>query len=195
MGDRFLQNGKNGLVLHTDVGIQVTGNVANYSELTKDYQPVPKRQPAQKKSTVEQKARLYPKHMDFEDNRLYVLTRAIENRIGIDGEEARRDAGFVMDIFGYDDRVIDNILQPEDRQLFYILEEEGMIETQREETILYDGREWRTHYWRLKKDVIMRYSKEQKIEPQKSEPKKESEKDFYENLWDSEKKEDKEEQG
>ncbi|MBN1861194.1 MAG: hypothetical protein JW840_07015 [Candidatus Thermoplasmatota archaeon] len=88
------------------------------------------------------------------------LSRAIANRVGIDIEEARRDAGFVMDIFGFDDRVIDNVLDPEDRQLFYILEEEGMLTTEREETTLYDGREWRTHYWRLKKDTIARYSKE-----------------------------------
>ncbi len=30
-------------------------------------------------------------------------------------------------------------LDPEDRQLFYILEEEGMLTTEREETTLYDG--------------------------------------------------------
>lgn len=88
------------------------------------------------------------------------LSKAIANRVGIDIEEARRDAGFVMDIFGFDDRVIDNVLDPEDRQLFYILEEEGMLTTEREETTLYDGREWRTHYWRLKKDTIARYCKE-----------------------------------
>lgn len=88
------------------------------------------------------------------------LSKAIANRVGIDIEEARRDAGFVMDIFGFDDRVIDNVLDPEDRQLFYILEEEGMLTTEREETTLYDGREWRTHYWRLKKETIAKYSKE-----------------------------------
>ena len=88
------------------------------------------------------------------------LSKAISNRVGIDIDEAQRDAGFVMDIFGFDDRVIDNVLDPEDRQLFYILEEEGMLTTEREESTLYDGREWRTHYWRLRKDIIFRYSKE-----------------------------------
>ncbi|MBU0497804.1 MAG: hypothetical protein KKG04_07615 [Candidatus Thermoplasmatota archaeon] len=88
------------------------------------------------------------------------LSRAIANRVGIGIDEARRDAGFVMDIFGFDDRVIDNVLDPDDRQLFYILEEEGMLTTEREETTLYDGREWRTHYWRLRKDIIINYAKE-----------------------------------
>jgi len=90
------------------------------------------------------------------------LSKAIANRVGIGIEEARRDAGFVMDIFGFQDRVIDNVLDPEDRQLFYILEEEGMLTTEREETTLYDGREWRTHYWVIRKDVILKYAKDEK---------------------------------
>ena len=103
------------------------------------------------------------------------LSRAIANRVGIDIEEARRDAGFVMDIFGFDDRVIDNVLDPEDRQLFYILEEEGMLTTEREETTLHDGREWRTHYWVLRKNVILRYSQTQSrrvrsVFPEKRQP-------------------------
>ncbi|HVQ00935.1 MAG TPA: DUF6015 family protein [Candidatus Thermoplasmatota archaeon] len=119
------------------------------------------------------------------------LSKAIANRVGIDIEEARRDAGFVMDIFGFDDRVIDNVLDPEDRQLFYILEEEGMLTTEREETTLYDGREWRTHYWRLKKDTIARYAKEKTSEHgtliDKRQPKNVSDDDIYnsidEELW------------
>src|SRR5687768_8301 len=79
---------------------------------------------------------------------------AISNRIGIEEEDAVRDANFVMDIFGFNDRIIDNVLEPEDRQLFYILEEEGLLTTEREETTLYDGREWRTHYWLFRKDKV-----------------------------------------
>jgi hypothetical protein len=117
------------------------------------------------------------------------LSKAIANRVGIDIEEARRDAGFVMDIFGFDDRVIDNVLDPEDRQLFYILEEEGMLTTEREETTLYDGREWRTHYWRLKKDTIARYSKDSNIERStlivdKKQPKNVSDDDIYNTIED-----------
>jgi len=89
------------------------------------------------------------------------LSKAIANRVGIDIEEARRDAGFVMDIFGFQDRIIDNVLDPEDRQLFYILEEEGMLTTEREETTLYDGREWRTHYWVIRKDTILKFAKDE----------------------------------
>ncbi|MGB0653422.1 MAG: DUF6015 family protein [Thermoplasmatota archaeon] len=90
------------------------------------------------------------------------LSMAISNRIGIDEEDAQRDANFVMDIFGFDDRVIDNVLEPEDRQLFYILEEEGMLTTEREETTLYDGREWRTHYWLFKRTQVFHMSAEER---------------------------------
>lgn len=83
------------------------------------------------------------------------LSQAIQDRIGLPQDEADRDASFVMDIFGFDDRIIDNVLEPEDRQLFYILEEEGLLTTEREETSLYDGREWRTHYWLFRKDKIL----------------------------------------
>jgi len=83
------------------------------------------------------------------------LSQAVQERIGLISEEADRDAEFVMDIFGFNDRIIDNVLEPEDRQLFYILEEEGLLTTEREETTLYDGREWRTHYWLFRKDRIL----------------------------------------
>jgi len=91
---------------------------------------------------------------------LDILSKAISNKTGIDIEEARKNAGFVLDIFGYNDRIIDNVLEYEDRQLFYILEEEGMLATDHEDTILYDGREWRTHYWILKKNTILKYAKD-----------------------------------
>jgi DNA-binding transcriptional regulator PaaX len=90
------------------------------------------------------------------------LSMAIANRIGIAEDEASRNALFVMDIFGFDDRVIDNVLEPEDRQLFYMLEEEGMLTTEREETTLYDGREWRTHYWLFKKNAIKTMSENER---------------------------------
>lgn len=46
------------------------------------------------------------------------LAMAISNRVKIDVESAMGDANFVMDLFGFEDRIIDNVLEPEDRQLF-----------------------------------------------------------------------------
>lgn len=103
------------------------------------------------------------------------LARAIANKIGISIEEAKKDAEFIMDIFGFDDRVIDNVLDPEGRQLFYILEEEGLLSTEREETTLYDGREWRTHYWQLNKENILKFAKEGAKQQEEKERKEKSE--------------------
>ncbi len=86
------------------------------------------------------------------------LTRAIKNSIdrsGMKETEARTMAQHVMNFFGYSERIIDNVLEPEDRDAFYMLEDSGLLTTEREETTLYDGREWRIHYWLFRKDKIM----------------------------------------
>jgi hypothetical protein len=46
-------------------------------------------------------------------------------------------------------------LEPEDRDAFYQLEDTGILTTEREETTLYDGREWRIHYWLFRKERIL----------------------------------------
>ncbi|HWG91696.1 MAG TPA: DUF6015 family protein [Candidatus Thermoplasmatota archaeon] len=102
--------------------------------------------------------RMSRREADLEIITVEDLSQAIQDRIGLVEEESSRDAEFVMDIFGFNDRIIDNVLEPEDRQLFYILEEEGLLTTEREETTLYDGREWRTHYWLFRKDKILGYA-------------------------------------
>jgi hypothetical protein len=70
-------------------------------------------------------------------------------------EQARSMARHVMNFFGYSERIIDNILEPEDRDAFYMLEDSGILTTEREETTLYDGREWRIHYWLFRKERIL----------------------------------------
>jgi len=86
------------------------------------------------------------------------LTIAISNSIdksaGMEEEQAYMLARHVLNFFGYSDRIIDNILEPEDRDAFYMLEDAGLLTTEREETTLYDGREWRIHYWLFRKEKI-----------------------------------------
>jgi len=93
------------------------------------------------------------------------LTRAIKNsidRTGMKEEEARAMATHVLNFFGYSERIIDNVLEPEDRDAFYMLEDSGILTTEREETTLYDGREWRIHYWMFRKERIAELSEAQK---------------------------------
>jgi len=86
------------------------------------------------------------------------LTKAIRNSIdhrGMEEDAAHEMAQHVLNFFGFNDRIIDNVLEPEDRDAFYMLEDSGLLTTEREETTLYDGREWRIHYWLFKKDRII----------------------------------------
>ena len=93
------------------------------------------------------------------------LTRAIKNsidRAGMKDDEARSMAQHVLNFFGYSERIIDNVLEPEDRDAFYMLEDSGILTTEREETTLYDGREWRIHYWMFRKERIAELVRAQK---------------------------------
>lgn len=104
-------------------------------------------------------------HIPYQSNdiiTLEILSQAIEERIGLNPEDAERDAEFLLDLFGFDDRIIDHHLQPEDRQLFYILQDHSLLTTEMEETRIYDGREWRTHYWTFRKNVILNAPENQK---------------------------------
>lgn len=90
---------------------------------------------------------------------IHDLTMAIKNSIdsssrAMEEEEAYDLAHRVLNFFGYADRIIDNILEPEDRDAFYMLEDAGILTTEREETTLYDGREWRIHYWLFRREMI-----------------------------------------
>ncbi len=86
------------------------------------------------------------------------LSLAIQNSIdssyGMEDEQAYDLAHHVLNFFGYADRIIDNVLEPEDRDAFYMLEDAGILTTEREETTLYDGREWRIHYWLFRREKI-----------------------------------------
>ena len=85
------------------------------------------------------------------------LAKAIKNSIdksGMEEDAAKTMAKHVLNFFGYSDRIIDNVLEPEDRDAFYMLEDSGLLTTEREETTLYDGREWRIHYWLFRKEKI-----------------------------------------
>lgn len=69
-------------------------------------------------------------------------------------------ADYLMSFFGFSDEVIDNLLTPEDRDVFYMLEEEGLLTTRREEISLKRGKLWRIHYWIIKKDYVKKLAAE-----------------------------------
>jgi len=87
------------------------------------------------------------------------VERALKKTVGRKGmsdQELKNLAEYLMSFFGYADEVIDNRLTSEDRDVFYMLEEEGLLTTTQEEVLLKKGKLWRIHYWILKKDQIIR---------------------------------------
>ncbi len=94
---------------------------------------------------------------------LNALSMAVRRSVGHDGmrkEDAEAIASNILNFFGFNERIIDNVLEPDDRDTFYMLEDCGILETERDETTLYDGREWRIHYWMFRKDRILELARE-----------------------------------
>lgn len=89
------------------------------------------------------------------------MAEAIEHKLGLPKQKSTKIAEFILDVFGYETRIIDNILKPDERQIFYMLEAEGLMTTERETNRLYDGREWLTHYWELRRNMILHYTHNQ----------------------------------
>ena len=89
------------------------------------------------------------------------LADAIVRLVGMAPEEfpaAESMADHLLGFFGYQDRVIDNMLEPTDRNMFYQFQDWGLLKTISEETTLWDGREWRIHYWLLNTDKILNWT-------------------------------------
>jgi hypothetical protein len=87
---------------------------------------------------------------------------ALKNTLGKKGmveEDVKKLAEYLLSFFGYTDEVIDNRLTSEDRDVFYMLEEEGFLTTTQEEVHLKKGKLWRIHYWILKREQILRMAR------------------------------------
>ena len=83
------------------------------------------------------------------------LTQAIKSKVDLDMETtvAESIAEHALGFFGFSNRIIDNALEPTDRNLFYQLQDYDLLTTESEETTLWDGREWRIHYWNFKSNA------------------------------------------
>lgn len=97
---------------------------------------------------------------------LKTLTDAIRNRVDEEMEEnvAESIAEHALGFFGFSNRIIDNALEPTDRNLFYQLQDYELLTTESEETTLWDGREWRIHYWKFKPKRVSEIAHPTKVE-------------------------------
>jgi hypothetical protein len=93
------------------------------------------------------------------------LTAAIQTHIDPDMETMTAEgmAEHALGFFGFYDRIIDNALEPTDRNLFYMFQDYDLLTTESEETTLWDGREWRIHYWKFKPEALNALVKPKKV--------------------------------
>jgi hypothetical protein len=115
------------------------------------------------------------------DDLVIALTKLLGKR-GMGEEEIRKLAIYLLNFFGYSDYIIDNILNTEDRDVFYMLEEEGLLTTEREEIYILKGKVWRIHYWMLRKRRILELSRAEEVK--KKEKKTPDEYSVYDDMPD-----------
>ncbi len=111
---------------------------------------------------------------------LPTMKKALMNTFGsrLSDVEASRMAEFVMNFCGYGDRILDNFLESSDRNIFYMLEDEGLVHSSQEEVIVNVGQRWRLNFWVLKRSTVIRRSSDEV--PAGEGPSMQS---FYEALW------------
>lgn len=89
---------------------------------------------------------------------------AFRNTLGRKGmmeSDTNKLAEYLMSFFGFADETTDNHLTSQDRDVFYMLEEEGFVTTWQEEAHLETGKIWRINYWVLKTDQIQRMAQQE----------------------------------
>ncbi len=95
------------------------------------------------------------------------LIRAIENVYGKKGmleKEVEDLCDFILSFFGYEDYVLDNVLTSAERDVFYNLEEYGILTTFREEINIIKGKAWRINQWYLDREKIHKLAQDKKEE-------------------------------
>ncbi|MFW5904166.1 MAG: DUF6015 family protein [Candidatus Saliniplasma sp.] len=98
------------------------------------------------------------------------VAKVLEER-DIDREEAEEISEKVMNLFGYDKSITDNLLSSGERDLFYMLEDYDILTTEEETAYLPSGKRWRIHYWKIKEDKIrdiLSREDEEEVEEEKS---------------------------
>src|SRR3989454_10581460 len=88
--------------------------------------------------------------------------RATVGKRGMSEDDLRALADYLMSFFGFETEAIDNNLDVADRDVFYMLEEEGLLTTRQEEVMIKKGKMWRIHYWILRVERIKALAKPQR---------------------------------
>jgi hypothetical protein len=90
---------------------------------------------------------------------IFDVEKALRNTLGKKGMEEgeiKKLATFVMNFFGFSDTISDNLLKAKERDVFYMLQDVGLLTTFQDQISIKKGKIWRMHYWVLKKREILR---------------------------------------
>ncbi len=95
---------------------------------------------------------------------LYRVLKKLLTKRGMNNDEIKELAYYVVNFFGYGDMVVDNILTPADRHVFITLEELGVLKPIVDEITVARGKLWRIHYWTYRKENIEKFLEEDEEE-------------------------------
>lgn len=84
------------------------------------------------------------------------LKVAIENALEVSPDKASDMADRVLRYFGYENVIVDNVIESEDRKLFYKLHDVALLNTNVDSEILASGRSWRIFYWEIDSNEVER---------------------------------------
>ena len=90
---------------------------------------------------------------------IFDVEKALRNTLGKKGMEEgeiKKLAAFIMNFFGFSDTISDNLLKARERDVFYMLQDVGILATSQDQITIKKGKIWRIHYWVLKKREILR---------------------------------------
>ncbi len=90
-----------------------------------------------------------------------LLSQAILNKMGVTKDISDEISLRVLNYFGYDEEIIDNVLDQDDRRMFYFLQDVELLSTHWEEAVLPNGRMWRVFYWSLNVPKILEFARPQ----------------------------------
>jgi hypothetical protein len=97
---------------------------------------------------------------------LHTLKEAMKNK-GYDDKKIEQYSNMLMNLFGYSDTLLDNRLNCRERDIFYKMEDDGIVKQDRKEEVLipysYEGlslkpskakRKWKIFHWILRVDDV-----------------------------------------
>ena len=90
---------------------------------------------------------------DEETANVNTLTKGIKYAMGYKEKDSEKLAYLILDMANEDDYILDITLEPDERGVFYDLQEKKILGTDRDETVLGPGpkvgRYWRTNFWKI----------------------------------------------